>query len=630
MDGPSQRGRKQQDDDESQLVKPTKRRDSRKRSRVTLELLLMQSMDIIFLTLGYLCPWDLIALTRVSKEMCQFLVSKSAAWIWIASRTQFDCIPDCPPNVVEHRWAELLFGGTKCEFCGNHPILNVNFLFNYRACHKCLKSRIVRASEVSNIHPEGKQKILELLPYSVSRSGHVGENEKTVTRYYWAEDVDKMAKKISRLEQAVRDREIHAVKILEAFRTERKEWVTGTMTRAVKLKGWRDAEERVYRTIRGQRRIELKEKFCAENTDWLEVDIDRALGMFKLDPKRPLSDEYWKQIRPLFIRYLKESKASRIEEEESRLLAPRMPLVEKFYRPFLKAKSYRELLCYPTLSQIVKMEPLRSLVLQDHHVTVEEKEIEAVVDQFPSMVQGFKNQFRQVLISQLPDDVSVDSVIAVFYCTACDSEFFPLFGYFEADAHHHSEIRSKTVGSHVKVHEHGRLSAAAILRTLLPSMGHDFIANVDPTRLDALDARFSCTLCSADGTDGRKIMTWRQCVIHYTKAHVIIQSTDGDVPQEQPYPEWKRLSVRDEHACQYAAPDKDRDSRYSWHCNRCTNDAISSNSWRSSLWRRSCLADLLIHIKEVHGIEESVRENQDYFYSPYVRNVFRSYLCKQR
>lgn len=60
-------------------------------------------------------PADLLSLARTSKNFRKTLMSRKAASIWKAARRQMLGVPTCPSDVSEPRWANLLFGGSKCQ-----------------------------------------------------------------------------------------------------------------------------------------------------------------------------------------------------------------------------------------------------------------------------------------------------------------------------------------------------------------------------------------------------------------------------------------------------------------------------------------------------------------------------------
>lgn len=60
---------------------------------------------------SYLTPTDLLHVVQSSKVFALFLLAPSSAAVWRASRTQFDNdLPDCPDDLTEQQFANLVFG----------------------------------------------------------------------------------------------------------------------------------------------------------------------------------------------------------------------------------------------------------------------------------------------------------------------------------------------------------------------------------------------------------------------------------------------------------------------------------------------------------------------------------------
>ena len=73
-----------------------------------LHLLMMTSQFLqIF---GHLKPLDLLHLARTTKDLRAILMKRSSISIWKRARSQLNGLPDCPDDLSEPQYAELLFG----------------------------------------------------------------------------------------------------------------------------------------------------------------------------------------------------------------------------------------------------------------------------------------------------------------------------------------------------------------------------------------------------------------------------------------------------------------------------------------------------------------------------------------
>ncbi|KAF8133333.1 hypothetical protein EV363DRAFT_1325967 [Boletus edulis] len=67
------------------------------------------NLDVLFLLAEYLSPVDLLNLARTCKSLRQLLMAKSSAFVWKATRRQIDGLPDCPADLTEQEYANLMF-----------------------------------------------------------------------------------------------------------------------------------------------------------------------------------------------------------------------------------------------------------------------------------------------------------------------------------------------------------------------------------------------------------------------------------------------------------------------------------------------------------------------------------------
>lgn len=71
-------------------------------------------------------PSELLALARTNRILRQVLMSRKSETTWKAAREKIGG-PECPPDLSEPFWADLLFGGMKCQV-GNEIVLSRSVL----------------------------------------------------------------------------------------------------------------------------------------------------------------------------------------------------------------------------------------------------------------------------------------------------------------------------------------------------------------------------------------------------------------------------------------------------------------------------------------------------------------------
>ncbi|KIJ10778.1 hypothetical protein PAXINDRAFT_16249 [Paxillus involutus ATCC 200175] len=110
-------------EDASSSCQPAKKRQSRRKGKQTenaepmkrsrrcgrLEMMPEMNLDILFYIFGFLHPMDILNLARTTKAFRQLLMRRSSAFIWKTSCKQIDGLPDCPPDLTEPQYVNLVF-----------------------------------------------------------------------------------------------------------------------------------------------------------------------------------------------------------------------------------------------------------------------------------------------------------------------------------------------------------------------------------------------------------------------------------------------------------------------------------------------------------------------------------------
>jgi hypothetical protein len=110
VDTPSPRKKRRR---EGSTATPKKRRRGKPGEICQLNL------DVLFLIAAYVHPIDLLNLARTCKSLRQLLMDKSSAFVWKTARCQVNGLPDCPVDLTEPEYANLLFYA-RCHVCGKY------------------------------------------------------------------------------------------------------------------------------------------------------------------------------------------------------------------------------------------------------------------------------------------------------------------------------------------------------------------------------------------------------------------------------------------------------------------------------------------------------------------------------
>ncbi|KAL4246930.1 hypothetical protein ABKN59_007689 [Abortiporus biennis] len=575
-------------------------------------------LDILLEVYAYLYPVDLLNVSRTCKGLRTFLLSRTSIKVWRKARQRIlPPPPDCPSDISEPHYADLLWGNS-CQVCGEEGVeLRTVFEFKRRFCGNCAKKLISTASGFSGKYQTYDQEVRALVP---SVESCADDNRLWIE--YWHPDVVRIGTKFAELQKAAHLQVECAAKAI--FDKQKADWYENAQT--AKNFGqecvlWmykcqdarrRDLEDRCekfqtivapYLTTRGYHPSDIKAAFS-------RFSPGKFASFFKQEFTKDVLDEVYEMLSP----YLNEYREARHHvEHEAAINARRELLKSKFIaftdskrpidslRLFQNGRIYKHLWSWPGVSNIL-FAPRETEVGSD--------EVEPIVQQFPLILQDWKEKSvpgRSQLHALLPKSFgetsngnlavstpidslkAVDLATAVFLCSKCSTQDRfrkVLFGYEYSVTHRHGV-------SNLQFSEKGSQAVVSLMQLvgLNPK-------TTTPFDLDALNPRFICTQCTkkASKWSTSKALNWRQCVIHFLES--------------QHEPTWRVLTV--EEADQVKSQEKPdvRDDMPFWLCNHCTPlpRAPSSINLKTK-------NDVLAHLLETHNIRIPV-DREDYFYDP--------------
>ncbi|KAL5482915.1 hypothetical protein ACEPAI_9510 [Sanghuangporus weigelae] len=124
------------------IKKPKRKPQLRKSDLGKLARVLDLSVEIFCEIANYLTPVDLLQLSRTSRSLREFILSKSSRAIWVACLSATG-IPACPPDMSEPQYANLYFE-KECHACGYPRVDRLTFHLRIRLCHGCSKLNVVQ------------------------------------------------------------------------------------------------------------------------------------------------------------------------------------------------------------------------------------------------------------------------------------------------------------------------------------------------------------------------------------------------------------------------------------------------------------------------------------------------------
>ncbi|PCH40492.1 hypothetical protein WOLCODRAFT_150533 [Wolfiporia cocos MD-104 SS10] len=222
-------------------------------------------LDVLYLIFGSLGPHELLILARTNREFRQTLLANNAKPIWKSARMRWPGgSPDCPPDVSEARWADLLFGDAKCD----------------------------------RTFPDYDKSILELIP-----SGNAGCRsqfwERKKCQYYWDADIQNMAKQVATYREVIESGKAGAEDTFLSFKSAHIAHVEDVIEHAQVCLDWLEEQGRlrrkqVRRRIKARRNAWNFERLAKrgwERQDFEDIESD------VLNVDAELTDDAWDEAR---------------------------------------------------------------------------------------------------------------------------------------------------------------------------------------------------------------------------------------------------------------------------------------------------------------------------------------------
>ncbi|KAI0310926.1 hypothetical protein OF83DRAFT_1295639 [Amylostereum chailletii] len=496
-------------------------------------------LDILFEIFGHLEPGDLVQLTRVTKPFRQILLTRRQRLLWKSSFDLVPGTPDCPEDVPEPVWANLLFGGAYCHSCGARPVLKIIFSLMRRACKACMNAHLLNCDDISNCQPDFPEDLLELIPSTDALT----RSQPEYLKFWWDEDVDKLWNEFCAL-----DSDDNTVSQTT------NEWVMSRlvktedrMTNAVVYDEWErcrvasraaDLEE-----IRAKRCNEIERRAVAAGYHADDVGYINDHREFQVS--KPMTERIWKRVFPILHPLLEEARTQRLEREMVERKHGRTLVLETIYvQSYIKDLPSKAILCLPSLSDLIAFGDFDEVIDQD--VPISDELVQCLIGIFPTtvpLIEACTKQIKRDIFARIPEDLrhsfftshsSLELAACVFKHIKHDEDASEDEDEDEdVEVHCGLDVVSAWCNSDQRRDEHlifDRDGHGAVQRLLsllnLPPM------TTTAAEMDRLDRRFVCQKCPAEWVEfgsedanniqihlTRNAMTWRGWVEHVRNEH---------------------------------------------------------------------------------------------------------------
>ncbi|KAJ8480925.1 hypothetical protein ONZ51_g6335 [Trametes cubensis] len=292
---------------------------------------------------SHLDPIDLLQLSRASKDLRSFVLSRKSRPLW---STVFGNIvpqmPACPEHISEPRYAHVVFERT-CDACGVNQSVKVDYATPVRLCGACWKTKKgSRLAPEAGINKAEQDEIFKLLPKAGSFGGKSFEvpikpvttiDQRATSVYYEPE----FKSVVQRYKQILQSKDEDK---LQEFVDERRELTIRRLNFNYAVIAWewkkRERQGQDDREHAGERRLAIEEKLRElgyEPSDYPRYQHDFNSMLYQ---PRKLTSRIWNTIRPKLIKILDQERQKRAETAFRSKWFKRLKQFENHYATFLK------------------------------------------------------------------------------------------------------------------------------------------------------------------------------------------------------------------------------------------------------------------------------------------------------
>ncbi|KAF4596863.1 hypothetical protein EYR38_008254 [Pleurotus pulmonarius] len=302
-----------------------------------LRRLLELPIDILYQTLQWLPPRDVVELSAAVPEFHDFLSSPEANTVWI-KLLRAENAPQHPNGFPYLKWADLLFGALICESCRKKDTLP-NFYLMRRICQDCLdKPHNIVISREPIPKVKGAQSPLRDMVFNYTNK-HYGGGSGSTVRIYWKADWEEIKSSLEQLKAnaAVKD-DTETKDTLMKFIEGRKALVLLVSKKAVEMQPWAEEMARKNAAHKVEQKLRIAKMLVPIRLRCLEAGHDPrdvqsvAPKLVALaTPKEDVTDADWSALLPRITQTLTTAKSRRRERERAEIVLSRRNAIAELY-----------------------------------------------------------------------------------------------------------------------------------------------------------------------------------------------------------------------------------------------------------------------------------------------------------
>ncbi|KAI0665522.1 hypothetical protein C8Q78DRAFT_555970 [Trametes maxima] len=606
---------------------------SRNRKRLkSLSELPTMPVDILFEIFSHLTSRDLLMLSRTTKAFRALLHDRRSMTVWMAARHGTPGAPDCPDDVSEPFWANLVFGETKCEHCDRNA-RRIFFELRCRLCVPCVKEACLNPAGVKKQFPRLGTKVLDSVPYVILPVN----GSFNAKQYRLKSEVQSIAAELQRLLDNVTKGVDGAADALEAFSQARIEHVKSLLEYAQKCRKTL-ANAIVQRsvdahTFKEQRLMQVCARF--EQLGYDQADVRAVIKVSVMSPSL-LTERAWKVIQDAYEELVVEAREARLEQVHKEIREARRARIGQVYWDYRRGLRPLEHESAPPSQLVYAFSESLALVNRDPALKEPtDAEYDALKASFPLLIARHTSFINTQLLAlrekdppqgvtyivdmppELGPNADATALDLAIFVTLCWTHIQPPFAFRvlltcpAAVSFGRREALMHLV--------HGQLAGPEALVAAVPDTSDLYfmrqasvaaralalLAGLDPATatpddMDTVDARFVCETCRKQGYSGADkgqwVMNWRQCVTHCLR-----QTRRTWEVRTHQTAEWRILGKAEREAVREAEELEGQDG-VAWCCNHCIDAPLDPKP----------RAEVVLHLATRHDIHSPVND-QDLF-----------------
>ncbi|KAG2042400.1 hypothetical protein BDR03DRAFT_1088221 [Suillus americanus] len=567
--------------------------------------------------LSFLLPMDLLNLSRTSKDFRNLLLQRSSASAWKTARLQVDDLPDCPQDMSEPQYANLVFY-PHCHVRRALSKVPPPFLTNVYCRIATELSDLFYGHFGHDTAPDASMKTL-LINGAHEAASH-GRQISTHMTYRMPMYTERQLFLKKAFDELLAEHSKTPADEMAAFLPKKRNHAAEVMKHAEQCQQWSQsvASSRKHEldAIRRGRQDDIVTRLTEAGYE-PELDyvsrfwLQDHLGTSFKEPK-PLNTKSWDRMRPGLITALDNVRIRRIE---AKVYGPRRQILMDEYKKYLQRSPPRDAAfdMMPHAVDVAEFDPFRVLIMSPESATITATSFISAFQQFPDFISSWRAKIDHEFLDLIrcpeskgdsgkqEDADCLRLATAVFVVESGSDRRLLMYpevlswpGFFApASATLDDEVyllQVKQFGCRMwsAVRHLPRISifegTAAVVQA----------ASLDPktTRredMDGLDARFACGKCS---TPGRKVvMTWDMAVMHSYRLHRDLQ------PEEI---QW--TMIEDDEL--ENVKDYEKEAKYPVKADAIVYCALCQHHVRDAM----SLTFIQNHLAEIHGIPSDKAE----------------------